>query len=90
MNVLRYFGKNMVILSGKKYIKGRWRAYISSIWTRFSYCLQATLNLEMIGMYLVQLIFFLSLHFGYTVVYKNSNRLVLNNMCMLLWRASSS
>ena len=44
----------------------------------------ATLNLEMIGMYLVQLIFFLSLHFGYTVVYKNSNRLVLNNMCMLL------
>lgn len=44
----------------------------------------ATLDLEMIGMYLVQLIFFLSLHFGYTVVYKNSNRLVLNNMCMLL------
>lgn len=44
----------------------------------------ATLDPQMIGMYLVQLIFLLSLHFGYTVVYKNSNRSVLNNMCMLL------
>ena len=44
----------------------------------------ATLDVQMIGMYLVQLIFLLSLHFGYTVVYKKSNHSVLNNMCMLL------
>lgn len=44
----------------------------------------ATLDIQVIGMYLMQLIFLLSLHFGYTMVYKNSNELVLNNMCMLL------
>ena len=60
MNVSRYFGKNMVILSGKKYIKGRWRAYILIHLDAFLILFAATLNLEMIGMYLVQLIFFLS------------------------------
>ncbi|MCI5713622.1 MAG: FtsW/RodA/SpoVE family cell cycle protein [Roseburia sp.] len=44
----------------------------------------ATKDIRMIGFYLVQVIFMLSLHFGYKMVYKDINDLLLNNMCMLL------
>lgn len=43
-----------------------------------------TKDFRIIGFYLIQLIFLLSLHFGYKMVYKKINDLLLNNMCMLL------
>ena len=41
-------------------------------------------DIRVIGFYLMQLVFFLSLHFGYKMVYQKINDLILNNMCMLL------
>lgn len=43
-----------------------------------------TKDIQIIGFYIIQLIFILSLHFGYKMVYKKINDLILNNMCMLL------
>lgn len=50
----------------------------------FAVIFAVTLDTRMVGLYLMQLIFLLALRFGYKIVYKKINDLVLNNMCMLL------
>ena len=44
----------------------------------------STLDLKVIGLYLVQLILLVIIQLCYKVFYRKASRLVVNNMCMLL------